>query len=644
MASLPPGRLMAGEFSRFLRDIASVSRHRAALALFYQILGSSTEGLSILLLIPILGMMADTGSAGVIRLPEGWFPEWLVPGGEIGLAALLAGFVVLVIIQAFFNRYRSIYMSQLVFAYANRLRIDLFQSIGNANWATFTRQRTSEISHALTGNIERIQGAAFSTFLMIQAAIMLVAYVTVSLLISPGMTAVAFVVGGIMLALMQPIRSRAMSHGHTLTENQKAQYQTIGEFLGGYKFAKSINMEGKYFDRFSETVTNMVDDYIRFTKASTISNVLFQISGAIVVSVVIYISLTVFEMTIAHIVVMIIVFMRISPRFMEFQSHLQQVIMNLPSFASMRQLRARFDAAREPDYPASPEGFELRLEDRIEARDISVVYDREQEKAAVCDVSFVIPANRVTALIGASGSGKSTTADVLLGLIHPIRGEIRVDGVRLDHSNRRKWRESVAYVPQDVSMLNDTIAVNLRLGAPDATDRALWAALQAAQCLDFVQRLDGGLETVIGERGVMLSGGERQRIALARALLRKPKLLILDEATSSLDWENQALVAKSIEQLRGSMTILTIAHRPSMIQFADWVIAMEGGKVVEAGAYDSLCTKPGSRLSQMLAGEREESLSPTLYGDGPARYRNMWEARHRARSFAIEPDGPFGRT
>ena len=132
----------------------------------------------------------------------------------------------------------------------------------------------------------------------------------------------------------------------------------------------------------------------------------------------------------------------------------------------------------------------------------------------------------------------------------------------------------------------------------------MWEALAAANAETFVRRLPDGLLTVVGDRGVRLSGGERQRIALARALLRKPLLLILDEATSALDWENQALIARSIERLRGVMTVVTIAHRVSMIAFADWVVALENGRLVETGAYGDLVQRPESRLARLVAGEQ----------------------------------------
>ena len=229
----------------------------------------------------------------------------------------------------------------------------------------------------------------------------------------------------------------------------------------------------------------------------------------------------------------------------------------------------------------------------------------------VSDITFGLPAGKVTALIGPSGSGKSTIADMLLGLLEPTAGRILADGIEINAANRRRWRDQVAYVPQDVFLLHETIAANLRLAAPQASNDDLWKALRSAHAAEFIERLEHQLDTVVGDRGVRLSGGERQRIALARALLRKPSLLILDEATSALDWQNQSLIAKSIDGLRGSMTILTIAHRPSMIAFADWVVAMESGRIVEVGQYQRLKEKTGSRLSQMLSASNPSGSLPT---------------------------------
>ncbi|MER8694271.1 ABC transporter ATP-binding protein/permease [Mesorhizobium opportunistum] len=592
--------------------IAQIGGRRTWTALLFLVLGSLTEGISILLLVPLLHLVGRADQDFAVRLPNIDFVRWLVPGGTLQLTTVLVALVGLVAAQAVFNRFKSVYMARLLFDFINRLRMNLFESIGKARWGVFSRMRGSDLDHALTGDIDRVQGAAFSLLMLVQIAVLLVGYLVISMFISPVMTAFAIAIGIVMFVALQPFRSRATAFGRVLTSNRQDQYRTVSEFLGGIKVAKSLNVEASYFAQLQATLERMKADNIDYVRNSSIGTAVFQVTSVVGLSLFIYVALVRFNLSLAEIVVLLLVFMRIAPRFMDMQTQAQQVLINLPAYTAMRSLQARFDAEREPGHAAVEDAGKLALDTGLNIRGVSFAYDDGAYddgagKAVVSDITFGLPAGKVTALIGPSGSGKSTIADMLLGLLEPTAGKILVDGVEIDAANRRRWRDQVAYVPQDVFLLHDTIAANLRLAAPQASDDDLWTALRAAHAGEFVERLDHRLDTVVGDRGVRLSGGERQRIALARALLRKPSLLILDEATSALDWQNQSLIARSIDGLRGAMTILTIAHRPSMIAFADWVVAMEDGRVVEVGQYQRLKAKPASRLSRMLSGEQSET-------------------------------------
>ncbi|MBZ9798826.1 ABC transporter ATP-binding protein [Mesorhizobium sp. ES1-4] len=595
------------DVAAFGAAIAQIGGRRAWTALLFLILGSLTEGVSILLLVPLLHLIGRADQDFAVRLPNIDFVRWLVPGGTLQLTTVLCALVVLVAVQAAFNRFKSVYMARLLFDFINRLRMNLFESIGKARWGVFTRMRGSDLDHALTGDIDRVQGAAFSLLMLVQITILLAGYLVISMFISPVMTLFAVVIGIMMFIALQPFRSRATAFGRILTTNRQDQYRTVSEFLGGIKVAKSLNVEASYFAQLQATLEKMKADNIAYVRNSSIGTAVFQVASVVGLSLFIYVALVRFHLSLAEIVVLLLVFMRIAPRFMDMQMQAQQVLINLPAYTAMRGLQARFDAEREPGHVEPGDARKLVLDTGLNIRDVSFAYDDGAGKAVVSDITFGLPAGKVTALIGPSGSGKSTIADMLLGLLEPTAGKILVDGVEIDAGNRRRWRDQVAYVPQDVFLLHDTIAANLRLAARQASNDELWTALRAAHAGEFVERLDLGLETVVGDRGVRLSGGERQRIALARALLRKPALLILDEATSALDWRNQSLIARSIDGLRGTMTILTIAHRPSMIAFADWVVAMEDGRVVEVGQYQRLKAKPGSRLSRMLSGEQSQT-------------------------------------
>ncbi|MEO5759162.1 MAG: ABC transporter ATP-binding protein [Mesorhizobium sp.] len=592
------------EIAGFGAVMARIGGRRTWAALAFLILGSLTEGISILLLVPLLQLVGRSDQNYAIKLPNNEVMRWLAPDGTVQLTTMLCALVGLVALQAAFNRFRALYMAGLLYDFINRLRIDLFESIGKARWGIFTRMRSSDIDHALTGDIDRVQTTAFSLLMLIQAAVLLAGYLLVSMFISPAMTVFAGVVGIVMFAVLRPFRARAAAFGQLMTSNRQDQYRTVSEFLGGIKVAKSLNVEATYFAQLRSILERMKADNLSYVRNNTIGTALFQVASVVGLSLFIYVALVRFNLSLAEIVVLLLVFMRIAPRFMDMQTQTQQVLINLPAYTAMRSLRTRFDAERETDDAEALGGEKLSLATGLNIRNVCFGYGENSGRPVVSDITFGLPAGKVTALIGPSGSGKSTIADMLLGLLEPTSGKILADGVEINSENRRRWRDQVAYVPQDVFLLHDTIAANLRLAAPQVSEGDLWAALHSAHASDFVERLDHRLETVVGDRGVRLSGGERQRIALARALLRKPSLLILDEATSALDWQNQSLIAKSIDGLRGRMTILTIAHRPSMIAFADWVVAMENGRIVEVGQYQRLKEKPESRLSRMLSGEQ----------------------------------------
>jgi ATP-binding cassette subfamily C protein len=214
------------------------------------------------------------------------------------------------------------------------------------------------------------------------------------------------------------------------------------------------------------------------------------------------------------------------------------------------------------------------------------------DKPVLDDVSLALPADRLTVLMGPSGVGKTTIADLLLGLYEPQRGRILIDDVPLAEIDLRAWRGMVGYVPQELTLFHDTVLANLTLGDPAISEEEARAALETAGAGPFVASLPEGLGTTVGERGMQLSGGQRQRIALARALLIKPKLLILDEVTSALDPATEAEICENVRALDGALTILAITHRPAWLEVADRVYDVAPNGV-------SLVTAPAPRLTAL---------------------------------------------
>ena len=196
------------------------------------------------------------------------------------------------------------------------------------------------------------------------------------------------------------------------------------------------------------------------------------------------------------------------------------------------------------------------------------------------DITLEIPKGKTVALIGPSGAGKTTLADIILGLLPPVSGVVRMDDKNI-YENLRSWRQKLGYIPQSIYLSDDTIRNNVAFGIYEAQidDNAIWKALEKAQLKEFVQGLEKGLDTYVGDRGVRLSGGQRQRIGIARALYHDPEILVLDEATSALDSSTEQAVMESIESLQGLKTMIIIAHRLTTIKNADLVYEVSGGNV-----------------------------------------------------------------
>jgi ATP-binding cassette subfamily C protein len=255
----------------------------------------------------------------------------------------------------------------------------------------------------------------------------------------------------------------------------------------------------------------------------------------------------------------------------------------------------------------------IALHDAVALRDVRCAYppplDNGSDAAplhsrrdALDGVWLRIPAGKITAIVGPSGAGKSTIADLLLGLMFPQAGDVRIDGVELTPARAHQWREHVGYVPQDPFLFHDTIRANLQLAAPRSSDREMGEALALAGADAFVARLPQGLDTVVGERGSALSGGERQRIALARALLRRPSLLVLDEATNAVDAECELRIREVIGSLRGRLTVVVITHDLAAVLDADAIYVIEEGRVSEAGDCATLLAQ-GGRFSALCTAQ-----------------------------------------
>jgi subfamily B ATP-binding cassette protein MsbA len=280
------------------------------------------------------------------------------------------------------------------------------------------------------------------------------------------------------------------------------------------------------------------------------------------------------------------------------------------AFAGLDRIREIKRMATEDEEDESREQLgDIRGE--IEFHDVSFEYN--DDTPVLKNVSFVAPAGSTTALVGSSGSGKSTLISLVMAFNRPLSGGVTVDGRNLESIRLKDYRHELGVVLQDNFLFDGTIAANISFSHPHATREEIIAASQIAHCEEFINGFADRYDTIVGERGVKLSGGQRQRVAIARAILAEPKILILDEATSSLDSESEALIQDGLQSLRRGRTTFVIAHRLSTIRSADQILVLEGGEIVERGTHEQLLSR-GGRYKQLYDKqynfERNQFINP----------------------------------
>ena len=274
--------------------------------------------------------------------------------------------------------------------------------------------------------------------------------------------------------------------------------------------------------------------------------------------------------------------LRIQQGSLQIRSNLGQAAPTLDLVDSMIDVKSVERVSDEVDI--SHAGFSAD----VELNQVSLTYP-SKSTPAISDITLRIPQGSITAFVGPSGAGKTTVVDVLLGVLRPDSGEVRISGLSPLESISR-WSGAISYVPQDVIISNGTVRENISLGFPVdvASDDLIWSAIEVAQLSEFVRQLPLGLDSQVGERGTRISGGQRQRLGIARAMFTKPKLLVLDEATSSLDGETEASISDAIQGLKGSVTVVLIAHRLSTVRNADKVVYLDAGKIIAEGAFEEV--------------------------------------------------------
>lgn len=594
---------------QYTRTLIAFMRWRVALALALSLAVSLFEGVGVLLVIPLLQLVGVGGRqgavGGAVNLVSSAFALF---GLRPTLPSVLLVFIAVNVLQALAARWQQLSGFALQAGFASGLRRRLYGAISRADWLFFSRSRSSDFVHALTSDIDRASTAVPNLLLLTTNCVVALVYLGLAVRLSAILTAMVLGCG---LALQLAVRGRARASrgaGAAMSSATQDLYAAAIEHMGAMKTARMLNAEERHTSLFSERAARVADMQNRSIRGPTDTTLILEIGSVVLLSLALYVGVKVLILPTAGILLLLFLFARLVPRLSGIQHLIQFIATVLPSFTNVMTLLTRCDEAA---LPGPDRTARVDLHHEICVDHVSLRYDRDEgEASAVVDVHMVIPLGETVAVIGPSGAGKSTLADLVSGLLVPDAGAVRIDGVPLRPETAGAWRDHIGYVGQDTFLLHDTIRANLLWARPDASDHDIQDALRRAAADEFVAGLPHGLDTVVGDRGVLLSGGERQRLALARALLRRPSLLILDEATSAVDSENERRIQDATDAMHGRVTMLVIAHRLSTVRGADCIYVLEHGRIVEAGTWSELMARPLGRFAAMC---RAQGIDPTVH-------------------------------
>jgi ATP-binding cassette, subfamily C, bacterial len=599
-AGVIAGAWRHGASRQYTSALLGIASWRVPLALALVFCVSMMQGAQLLLLVPLMQVVGLDVQQGTV----GWL-SGLVSSAFAAinlrptLVTVLGAYVLLTTVQGLIARWQIIFNLKLEQEFVATLRRRLYNAIANTDWLTFARTRSSDFTHALTTELDRVGDAANFALSMIVSAMMVSVYVLLALRLSLVTTGLVFLCGAGLLLVLRKKTQAARWTGKDISTATNGLYAAATEHLGGMKTTKSYGAEERNAGLFSELSAQVAQMNLNATRAYAEAGFWFRTGSVLTLSVILYIAFEILALPTSGLLLLLFLFTRIIPLFGGIQQNYQQYLNALPAFTGVMELQARCKASAEP---SGEPPVEAKQRQSIQFREVSFTYGKEGAPA-IRDLNLSIEAGKSTAIVGPSGAGKSTVADLVMRLIVPDKGQVLVDGAPLGAEHIRSWRRQIGYVAQDTFLFNDTVRANLLWACPEASDEEIKQALKSAAAEEFVSELPNGMETMLGDRGVRLSGGERQRLALARALLRKPSLLILDEATSALDSENEKRIQSAIEELHGHMTLLVITHRLTTIRAADIIYVLEKGRLLESGSWSALASKKNGRFDALCSAQ-----------------------------------------
>ena len=546
-------------------------------------------GIGIGAIVPLFSFVAKEGAADdtITNIFKETFQFFGIP---FTLPLVIAVLIMLFAVKALFLYAANIVNAKAVANYTMATRNELFGGTMLAKWQYLLNRKVGYLTQIISEDIDLSAGVLVSISVFILFLTSFVSYAVIALTISPYVTIVTIIIGVVLSIFLKPILFRIRKIMERETVLRKEVAHMINQHLIGAKTVKSMVAESSVIqlgkERFLE-LSQKKFNVLRYQ--SVMATFLEPITLAVVIPIFLFSYRDPF-FNIASFAAVLYLIQKMFSFVQSMQFRLSAINEGIPHLQAVVSCQEEVRQNLENSEGANS----FKFNSAIKFENVSFSYENEEKLFRGLDMT--VKKGEMIGLIGQSGSGKTTIADLLLRLFDPSAGVITVDGIDISRVNLYAWRSRIGYVSQDMFLLNDTIANNIRFYDEGISDKDIDEAAKLAHIYDFILQRPDGFNTIVGERGIKLSAGQRQRIILARMLVRKPEILILDEATSALDNESEVAIQGSFEDLRGRVTMLVIAHRLSTVMSSDMLVVLEGGKIVERGKPKELLENKNSHF------------------------------------------------
>ncbi len=554
------------------------------------ILASLFEGVGISLFIPLLQTLSASNAQAIQQnVFLGFLDRIFSSIAPNDRFFIIAAFIfACVLLKSVLIYTHSALFSWLNSRIAHRLRSGIFRQLLNVSYGYLEKQDTGKFMNTLaTETWQTSRALSVLVGLMIDTCTVLV-FTAFLLLISWRLTILVGAAIVVISLLIQWLTRHVKLFGQAAVEANQHLSERVWEGFGGLRMIRAFGREAYEQARFDRASKQVRHTFLQLELLGGLVAPLSETLSAALLLIILVVALSESQANLPTLLTFVFILYRLQPKVKQIDAS-RVALIGLSS--SVADVNALLDTSDKPYLISGTTRFD-RLQHGIEFDAVAFRYN-EQDSPAIADVRLMIPQGKTTALVGPSGAGKSTLIGLLCRFFDPSDGEIYVDQAPLRQLQIQSWRDRMAIVSQDVYLFSTTIRDNIAYGRLEATDAEIEAAAKLANAHEFIEQLPYGYETRVGDRGVRLSGGQRQRIALARAIVRDPDILILDEATNALDSIAENLIQDALTTLSQNRTVIVIAHRLSTIAQADQIIVLNQGRIVEQGTLRSLLDQNG---------------------------------------------------